>query len=44
MESCNRGIMVDSANTIFKGDEKLLDYDFTEEFKEQYPDAHEETS
>ena len=34
--------MVDSANPIFKGDEELLDYDFTEEFKEQYPDAHEE--
>ena len=38
----NRRIMVDSANPIFKGDEELLDYDFTEEFKEQYPDAHEE--
>jgi hypothetical protein len=32
----NQQLMVDS------GDEELLDYDFMEEFKEQYLDAHEE--
>jgi hypothetical protein len=38
----NRRIMVDSENPGFSGASEMLDYDYSEEFKEQYPDACEE--
>ncbi len=38
----NRRIMVDSDNPVFTGEVEMLDHDYSEEFMEQYPDAHEE--
>jgi hypothetical protein len=38
----NRRIVVDSREPIYKGGQGALDMDYTEELRDQYPEAHEE--